>query len=211
MPFTWGKLWPAVPLIWGASSAAVPWPRLTAVPEARESPVKCSVPFPPSSHDLFQMDCFWRKPATPQNWSERTYSLATHKGEEIHSPTFFRNHHPGKAVTPVKARTRCRALDLGCTCAAARKRSCPHFIHTNIHMAAQKAGPVLWADFPLCTNTKDQPEIISTARSSLGLSLHYRGQGSPWKITKGKSGLKLETNCRNKSVFGEATKGWTPL
>lgn len=57
------------------------------VPEARESPVKRSIPFPQSSHNLLQIECFWRKPTAPHNWSERTYSLATHKGEEINSPT----------------------------------------------------------------------------------------------------------------------------
>lgn len=45
-------------------------------------------------------------------------------------------------------------------------------------------------------------------RGSLGFSLRQRGQGSPWKITKGKPGLKPEANCRNRSsAFGEATKG----
>lgn len=83
--------------------------------------------------------------------------------------TFFRKHHPGKAVTPCESQDTFRVLDPGCICAAARKRSCPHFIHTNIHRAVQKAGPVLWADSSLCTNIKDQAGIVSTARSILGL------------------------------------------
>lgn len=208
-------MWSGVLLIWAAISAAVLWPRLNDLPGASESPVKWFCSISPNLSWLVPNWLFLKQAYKKHDLSKRTYSLAPHKGKVINiNTTFSRNHHSGKTVTPYEKQD---MLQTAVSChipVAARKSSCPCLIHTNIHVAAQQAEPVPWGDSS-CGHLSSSAKDGAGIRSMVGVawdSRCIRGQGSPWKITKGKPGLKPEANCGNRSsAFGEATKGWTPL
>lgn len=109
-----------------------------------------------------------------KTWSKRTYSLAPHKGKAINTlnTIFSRNHHSGKTVTPYERRENIvNCCILAYTCVAARKSSCPHLIHTNIHVAAQQAEPIAWTDSScghLSTSTNDGAGIRREVRAVHG-------------------------------------------